>query len=69
MIKLTLCVNAAPMTDRFASRLAPYVTAYDRRRAKRPDYNVYALPPYLGRAQEVCQDAPHIGARTALERV
>lgn len=37
-------------------RLAGAVTAYDRRREKRPDYNRYALPQYLGRVADVCED-------------
>ena len=45
-----LCANpAVPI----AARLAHAVTAYDRRQANRRHYNVYALPQYLARAQDV----------------
>lgn len=32
------------------------VTAYDRRQASKRHYNVYALPQYLQRVDEICRD-------------
>lgn len=32
------------------------VTAYDRRQSKRPGYNIYALPQYIQRVDEIMAD-------------
>lgn len=48
-------------------RLAHYVTEYDRKQAKKRYYNPYALPQYLGRAQEVAKRADSMGALAAIQ--
>lgn len=37
-------------------KLIHAVTEYDRKQSKRPGYNIYALPQYVGRVQEVTAD-------------